>query len=64
VRWSLRKGRAALFADTGLGKTRQQLEWGRQCAEASNGHALILTPLAVAHQTVAEAAKFSTMPPR
>lgn len=51
VRWSVRKGRAALFADTGLGKTRMQLEWARLTGQ----RALILTPLAVAQQTVAEA---------
>lgn len=52
VRWSLRKGRAALFADTGLGKTRMQLEWARLTGQ----RALILAPLAVVRQTVAEGA--------
>ena len=47
----LRQGRAALFLDTGLGKTRCQLEFSRQAAETS----LILTPLAVARQIEAEA---------
>lgn len=51
VRWSVRKGRAALFADTGLGKTRMQLEWARLTGQ----RALVLAPLAVAQQTVAEA---------
>lgn len=51
VRWALRKGRAAIFADTGLGKTRMQVEWARLTCE----RALILAPLAVAHQTVREA---------
>ena len=50
VRFALRQGRAAMFLDTGLGKTRIQLEWCRQAAEASNGRALLLTPLAVARQ--------------
>ena len=50
VRFALRQGRAAMFLDTGLGKTRVQLEWCRQAAEASNGRALLLTPLAVARQ--------------
>ncbi len=50
VRWSLRKGRAALFADTGLGKTRMQLEWARLTGQ----RALILAPLAVVRQTVDE----------
>lgn len=50
VRWSLRKGRAALFADTGLGKTLMSLAWAQQAAE----RVLILAPLAVAQQTVRE----------
>lgn len=48
VLWALRTGRAAIFADTGLGKTLMQLEWARLTGE----RALILTPLAVAAQTV------------
>ena len=48
--FAVRQGSAALFLNTGLGKTRCQLEWARQCAEASNGRALVLTPLAVARQ--------------
>lgn len=58
VRWALRRGRAALFEDTGLGKTFQQLEWARIVAETQGGAVLILTPLAVAAQTVREGAKF------
>lgn len=54
VNFAVRQGRAGLYLDTGLGKTRCQLEWARQCAEASNGTALILTPLAVAKQTERE----------
>jgi hypothetical protein len=54
VRWSLRKGRAALFADTGLGKSFMQLDWARHAAP----RALILAPLAVARQTVREAARW------
>jgi hypothetical protein len=46
----LRRGRAALFFDTGLTKTRCQLEFSKQAAAATNGCALILTPLAVARQ--------------
>lgn len=52
VRWSLRKGRAAIFADTGLGKTRMELEWAR--VVSNRGRVLILAPLAVAQQTVRE----------
>jgi hypothetical protein len=50
VAFGLRQGRAAMFLDTGLGKTRIQLEWCKQAAAASNGRALLLTPLAVARQ--------------
>ena len=56
--WALRRGRAALFEGTGLGKTLQQLSWARIVADHEDGPILILTPLAVAEQTVAEAAKF------
>lgn len=52
VRWALRKGRAAIFADTGLGKSFSQLEWARVVAE--RGRVLILAPLGVAQQTVRE----------
>jgi len=54
VKWSLAKGRAALFCDTGLGKTFMQLDWARHAAP----RALILAPLAVARQTVREAARW------
>src|SRR5579859_4701584 len=57
VQWALRKGRAALFADCGLGKTFCQLEWARIVHEQSGGDVLILAPLAVASQTVSEGAK-------
>lgn len=51
VRWAVRKGRAALFADTGLGKTLMQLEWARLIGETT----LIVAPLSVARQTAREA---------
>jgi DNA modification methylase len=51
VRWAVRKGRAAIFADTGLGKTRMQIEWGRLTGQRT----LFVAPLAVAQQTVQEA---------
>lgn len=51
--WAVRTGRAALWEDTGLGKTIQQIEWARLSGETS----LIVAPLAVCHQTVREAAK-------
>jgi DNA modification methylase/superfamily II DNA or RNA helicase len=53
VTWALRKGRCAIFADTGLGKTFMQIEWARSI----NQPVLILAPLAVAQQTVREAAR-------
>lgn len=54
VLWALRKGKAAIFAYPGLGKTLMQLAWAEKAAE----RVLILAPLAVAQQTVREAAKF------
>lgn len=56
VRWALRRGRAAIFADTGLGKTRMQVAWADVVQRETGGDLLILAPLAVAQQTVAEAA--------
>ena len=50
-RWALRRGKAAIFADTGLGKTPMQLEWARQVANKTGKPVLILAPLAVAKQT-------------
>lgn len=58
VDWSCRKGRAAIFADCGLGKTAVQLTWAENVARKTAGRVLILTPLAVAFQTVNEGAKF------
>lgn len=58
VEWAIRKGRAALFEECGLGKTLQQLEWARQIVEFTGKPAIILTPLAVAAQTHAEALRF------
>ena len=54
TKWALRRGRAAIFADCGLGKTPMQLEWARHVP----GDVLILAPLAVAAQTVREGRKF------
>ena len=52
--WALRRGRAAIFADTGLGKSRMQLAWADTVCHETKGDVLILAPLAVAEQTVAE----------
>lgn len=59
VQWALRKGRAAIFADTGLGKTGMQLVWAQHVADHTDGDVLILAPLCVAHQTVSEGKKFN-----
>jgi hypothetical protein len=53
--WALRRGRAAIFANTGLGKTRMQLTWADDVCAETGGRVLILTPLAVSQQTIAEA---------
>lgn len=53
VRWAVRTSRAALWEDTGLGKTFQQIEWAR----LSGGTTLIIAPLAVCQQTIREASK-------
>jgi len=58
TQWAIRQGRCALFEDCGLGKTLQQLEWARQVSLHTGGAVLILCPLAVAEQTVAEGKKF------
>ena len=55
VDFALRQGRCGLYLDTGLGKTFCQLEWADKAMRASNGYALILTPLAVARQIEREA---------
>jgi DNA modification methylase len=51
VKWACEKGRAAIFADCGLGKTFMQVEWAR----LMGGRCLIVSPLSVAEQTVNEA---------
>ena len=56
--WAIEKGRAAIFADCGLGKTLMQLVWAQNIALKTGKNVLILTPLAVGAQTVAEARKF------
>ena len=58
VKWALKRGRAALFEDCGLGKTAQQLEWAVQVHRHTGGDVLILAPLAVAQQTQREGGKF------
>ena len=53
--WALRRGRCAIFADTGLGKTRMQVVWAWIVHLVTGLDVMILAPLAVASQTVAEA---------
>lgn len=58
VKWAVRKGRAAMFEDCGMGKTYQSLVWAQNVAQHTNKPVLVLTPLAVAQQTVREGEKF------
>lgn len=58
VRWALFKGRAAIFADCGLGKTIMQLEWAHQVHLYCGGDVLILAPLSVTEQTKREGQAF------
>lgn len=58
VRWAVEKGRCAIFADCGLGKTAMQLVWAENIIRHTNKPVLILTPLAVGAQTVDEANRF------
>jgi hypothetical protein len=56
VEWALAGGSRALFEDTGLGKSRQQLAWAHHVHRHTGERVLILAPLAVGPQTVREAA--------
>jgi len=58
VDWAVRKGRAAILADCGMGKAPMSLVWSENVVRHTNGRVLILTPLAVGAQMLAEAAKF------
>ena len=58
VKWALKRGRAALFLDTGLGKTICQVMWAHYVCEHTGGNVIIAAPLCVSQQTVEEAAKF------
>jgi DNA modification methylase len=58
VKWALKRGRAAIFADCGLGKTALMLEWGQKIHERMGMDILILAPLAVSLQTQREGDKF------
>ena len=58
VEWAIRKGRSAMFADCGLGKSVMQLVWADNVVRKENKAVLVLTPLAVSKQTLREAEKF------
>jgi hypothetical protein len=58
VKWALKRGRAAIFADTGLGKTLMQTSWADEVCRQTAGNVLILAPLCVSQQTVEEGDKF------
>ena len=58
VSWAVRRGRAAIFADTGLGKTLMQLSWADEVASHTGGMVLILAPLAVSEQTIEQGSTF------
>jgi len=58
IAWAVRKGRAAIFADCGLGKTPMELVFAENVVRKTGGNVLILTCLAVAGQMVREAEKF------
>jgi hypothetical protein len=58
TKWALKKGKAAIFAGCGLGKTPIQLEWSKKVCLQTDGNVLILAPLAVANQTLQEGKKF------
>lgn len=58
VSWAVRRGRAAIFADTGLGKTLMQLSWADEVANHTEGIVLVLAPLAVSEQTIEQGSTF------
>lgn len=58
VQWAVRRGRAAIFADTGLGKTLMQLSWASEVARHTGLPVMILAPLAVSEQTIQQGDTF------
>lgn len=58
VKWALKRGRAAIFADTGLGKTIMQESWAQAVYDHTGGDVIIFAPLCVAQQSVREGQKF------
>jgi DNA modification methylase len=61
VKWALKRGRAAIFADCGLGKTPMQLEWARIVSSETQRPVIIFAPLAVSAQTKLEGDKFGIL---
>ena len=58
IDWSVKKGRSAVFADCGLGKSLIELAFAQNVVEKTNGNVLLLTPLAVGQQMEREGKKF------
>ncbi len=58
VKWALLKGRAAIFAGTGLGKSLMELAWADAVHKHTGHHVIILAPLSVAQQLQREADTF------
>lgn len=58
VVWALKRGRAALFEDTGLGKSLQQISWADAVYKHTGENVIIFAPLCVAQQTIREGEKF------
>jgi DNA modification methylase len=61
AQWALGRGRAAIFAGCGLGKTMMQVEWARHIVEATGLPVLIVAPLSVAEQTIIEAQRLNLL---
>jgi len=59
IEWAVKKGKAAIFADCGLGKSPMELVWAQNIVEKTNGNVLLLTPLAVGIQMERESKKFN-----
>jgi len=58
IDWAIRKGKAALFADCGLGKSIMEMSWAENIIQKTNGNILLITPIAVGSQMKKEAEKF------
>jgi len=58
VKWAIKRGRACIFADCGMGKTPMQLEWASHVSQHTSMPVLIVAPLAVSDQTIREGVKF------